>query len=122
MKIDDNDARPPFRQIADDLRKQIQSGKPGPGEKLPSIKQLAAEYAVAGQTIQSALRVLRDDGLVVGQHGRGMFVRDPGRPVAGTDSERLAAAEAELRELKERVAVAEADIAELRAQIAEPRR
>jgi GntR family transcriptional regulator len=115
VKIDHNDPRPPFRQIADDLRKQIESGKPGPGEKLDSIKQLADKYGVAGQTIQSAVRVLRNDGLVVSQHGRGLFVRDPGRPVAGTDSDRLAAAEAELRELRERIAAAEADIAELRA-------
>ena len=47
MKIDHNDPRPPFRQIADDLRKQIERGKPGRGEKLDSIKQLAAESGAA---------------------------------------------------------------------------
>lgn len=110
MKIDDNDPRPPFRQAADDLRKRIGKGQFGPGERLPSIRALAEEYGVAPQTMQNALKELRKDGLVVAQQGRAFFVRDPSRPAAGTDSERLAAAENELRELRERVTALEADL------------
>jgi DNA-binding transcriptional regulator YhcF (GntR family) len=119
VKIDDNDPRPPFRQAADDLRKRIGKGQFGPGERLPSIRALAEEYGVAPQTMQNALKELRKDGLVVAQQGRAFFVRDPGRPqAAGTDAERLTAAENELRELRDRVTALEADNADLRALIA----
>jgi DNA-binding GntR family transcriptional regulator len=121
VKIDPNDPRPPFRQAADDLRARIGKGEFAPGQVLPSIRDLAAEYGVAAQTMQNALRVLRDDRVVVSQQGRGLFVRDPSRAAAGTagtDAERLAAVEAELRTLQDRVAAAEADNADLRALVA----
>ena len=119
MKIDPNDPRPPYRQAADDLRKRISKGEFGPGERLPSVRDLATEYGVAPQTMQNALKELRKDELVVAQQGRAFFVRDPTRPAGanGTDSERLAAAEIALRELQERVAAVEADNADLRALV-----
>ena len=119
MKIDPNDPRPPFRQAADDLRNRIGKGEFGPGERLPSIRDLAAEYGVAPQTMQNALKELRKDELVVAQQGRAFFVRDPTRPAGanGTDSERLAAAEIALRELQEQFAEIKEDNADLRALI-----
>lgn len=122
MKIDPNDPRPPFRQAADDLRKRISAGEFAPGQVLPSIKALAAEYGVAPQTMQNTVRLLRDDKLVVSQQGRGLFVRDPSRAgtgTAGTDAGRLAAVEAELHALRERVAAVEAENADLRALVAD---
>lgn len=118
MKIDQNDPRPPFRQAAEDLRKRISKGEFGPGERLPSIRELAADYGIAPQTMQNALRELRQDKLVVAQQGRAFFVRDPESDVIpGTDSERLAAIESELRELRGRIASFEEDNADLRAVI-----
>ena len=118
MKIDPNDPRPPYRQAADDLRKRISKGEFGKGEKLPSIRDLATEYGVAPQTMQNALRELRNAQLVVAQQGRAFFVRDPDRPVGvGEDSERLATAENELRDLQERISGVERDNADLRALI-----
>lgn len=118
MKIDPNDPRPPYRQAADDLRKRISTGEFSKGERLPSIRDLATEYGIAAQTMQNALRELRNAKLVVAQQGRAFFVRDPDRPeaVAG-DSERLAAAENELRDLQERISGVERDNADLRALI-----
>lgn len=69
---------------------------------LPSIRNLATEYGVAAQTMQNALRELRNDKIVVAQQGRAFFVRNPDRPETGVgeaDAERLAAAEAGLRDL-----------------------
>ena len=101
MKIDPNDPRSPYRQAADDLRKRISKGEFSPGH-LPSIRNLATEYGVAAQTMQNALRELRNDKIVVTQQGRAFFVRNPDRPETGVgeaDAERLAAAEAGLRDL-----------------------
>ena len=55
MKIDPNDPRPPFRQVADDLTKRIGKGEFRPGDRLNSIKKLASEYGVSPQTMQNAL-------------------------------------------------------------------
>jgi DNA-binding transcriptional regulator YhcF (GntR family) len=120
VKIDPNDPRPPFRQAADDLRKRISAGEFAPGERLPSIRRLADEYEISPQTVQNALRELRQANLVVAQQGRAFYVRDPSRPQAtGTDADRLAEAETEIRDLKDRVTALEADNAGLRALITE---
>lgn len=118
MKIDPNDSRPPYRQAADDLRRRISAGEFPPGNKLPSIRQLSDEYQISPQTVQNALRELRQANLVVAQQGRAFYVRDPSRPAAArSDAERLAAAEAELRSLQDRMTAVEADNADLRALI-----
>ena len=117
MKIDPNDPRAPYRQAADDLRKRISTGEFGKGEKLPSIRDLATEYGVAPQTMQNALRELREAKLVVAQQGRAFFVRDPDRTEAVGDSERLASVENQLRDLQERMSGVERDNGDLRALI-----
>ena len=64
------------RQIADDLTSRIRAGQYPPGEKLPSLRELAGTYAVSVSTIQRALELTRDRGLTVGLAGRGVFVAD----------------------------------------------
>jgi len=68
---------PPYQRTAADLRRQILSGQRRPGERLPSVRSLQEQYAIAGGTAQAALRVLRAEGLVDIVHGRGSFVADP---------------------------------------------
>ncbi|GIG85109.1 GntR family transcriptional regulator [Plantactinospora endophytica] len=69
------DRRPPSRRIADDLRTSIQSDELAPGAKLPSERELAAQYGTARNTAREAISILQGEGLVVAQHGRGVFVR-----------------------------------------------
>ena len=59
MALDANDTRPPFRQIAADLRQLIATGSLQPGGRLPSTRELMDRYEVASQTVQSAIRQLR---------------------------------------------------------------
>jgi GntR family transcriptional regulator len=75
MSLDPTDPRSPSRQIADDLRQQIASGALAPGAKLPSERELSARYRVAPQTVRQAVGLLKNQGLVLGQVGRGVFVR-----------------------------------------------
>ncbi len=73
--IDPMSDRPAYKQIADALRAQIESGSLPPGEKLPSESALTQQLKVSQGTIRQALAILRGDGLIVAEHGRGVFVR-----------------------------------------------
>ncbi|WP_256959365.1 GntR family transcriptional regulator [Streptomyces viridochromogenes] len=68
-------------EIADDLRRQITTGRIKPGERLPSEAGLADRYKVSTVTLRSALAVLQSEGLVEKIHGRGNFVRRPLRKI-----------------------------------------
>lgn len=68
--------RPGYLQIADDLRTQIRTGSLEPGAALPSTVQLCQRYDVSASVVKAAISVLRTEGLVVGQQGKGVFVRE----------------------------------------------
>lgn len=76
MSISAGSQRPAYVQVAADLREQIEAGKLQPGQRLPAGRELAEQYGVALMTVQNAIRVLRDQGLVTSQQGRGVFVRE----------------------------------------------
>jgi GntR family transcriptional regulator len=65
---------PPSRQIAAILREQIETGELQPDDKLLSYMDLAAEYGVSAETAAKAVRLLRDEGLVVIVPSYGAFV------------------------------------------------
>lgn len=65
-----------YLAIADSLRIEIETGRFGPGDKLPTARELMAQHGVATHTVTSALKVLQDEGLTYSVHGRGTFVRD----------------------------------------------
>ncbi len=66
---------PPFRQIADQLRRAIQRGDLEPGGRVPSEAELIEHYGVARMTVRQAVAELKAEGLVIAEHGRGVFVR-----------------------------------------------
>jgi DNA-binding transcriptional regulator YhcF (GntR family) len=81
--LDPDDPRPASQQIANHLRAAILTGRFAPGERLPSQNELAERYDVARETVKSALRILREERLVVTRQGSGAFVRAQGeRPVS----------------------------------------
>lgn len=66
---------PPYRRIAEELRAQINSGALPPGEKLRSENELKDEYGTTRVTVRKALALLKADGLITSEQGRGIFVR-----------------------------------------------
>lgn len=72
-----SDTRPPYRRVADVLRQEIKAGRLKPGEQLPSHRELEARFEIANMTARSALRVLREEGLIHTVQGRGSYVLDP---------------------------------------------
>jgi DNA-binding transcriptional regulator YhcF (GntR family) len=76
MSLDPDDPRPPYQQVANALRASILTRKLAPGDKLPSGTELAQRYGVARMTVQQAIRLLREEGLIVSRQGSGVFVRE----------------------------------------------
>mgnify|MGYP004671223987 CR=1 FL=1 len=69
----DND-RPIYIQLVDNLKKYIISGKVLPGDKLPSVRDLALMIKVNPNTIQSALSELEEIGLIYTERTNGKYV------------------------------------------------
>ncbi|MSU89502.1 FCD domain-containing protein [Rhodobacteraceae bacterium 2CG4] len=64
------------------LRRQIDSGRYRPGDRLPSEARLTAEFNVSRTVVREAIATLRADRLVEPRQGAGVFVLPPPEPVA----------------------------------------
>lgn len=65
------------RQVVDELRRRVQAGSLGPGERLPPVRGLAALLEVTPETVAGAYKRLVDEGYLRGEIGRGTFVAAP---------------------------------------------
>lgn len=71
---------PQYKIIADQVATAIRSGSLRPGTQLPTVRALMREHGIALATAARVYRVLESMGLVVGEMGRGTFVRDTSLP------------------------------------------
>lgn len=74
VHLDYRDARPIYAQIIDGIREQITAGVLQPGEKLPSVRELAAALAINPNTIQRSYHALELEGWIATVPGKGCFV------------------------------------------------
>ena len=74
IHLDYRDASPIYAQIIQRLKEQISAGALEPGERLPSVRELAAELAINPNTIQRSYRQLEMEGWIVTVPGKGCFV------------------------------------------------
>lgn len=70
---------PKHQQLAAILRDRIESGEIAPHYPIPSKRQLVQEFGVAGNTIDKAVRTLKDACMVRTVIGMGIYVTDPGQ-------------------------------------------
>lgn len=80
---------PPYRLIADELRRRILSGELAPGDKVPGENALVTQYSVAAETARKALGVLAAEGLTEARRGSATRVR-AFRPILRRATTRLA--------------------------------
>lgn len=80
---------PPFRLIAARLHQEITGGSIAPGSLLPSARALQKRFGVASGTVQSAMRVLKDEGLVHTVQGRGTYARREKAPAPAAAADPL---------------------------------
>ncbi len=74
VKVDRSESLALHDQVAAEIRRAIADGEAGPGERLPLARDMAAVLGVNKNTVLRALRILRDEGLLDFQRGRGITV------------------------------------------------
>ncbi|MEG0274008.1 MAG: GntR family transcriptional regulator [Longicatena sp.] len=82
MTTDFSNERPIYLQILDLIKLDIISGKYHEGEKLPSVRELAASYRVNPNTMQRAFSELESAGLVFTERTNGRFVTEDKHVIA----------------------------------------
>ena len=74
IRIDNASNRPVYRQIIDQIKRDIALGRLIKDEKLPTVRQLAAQLAINPNTIAKAYRQLEGEGIIVTRPGAGAFI------------------------------------------------
>jgi DNA-binding transcriptional regulator YhcF (GntR family) len=82
IRVDPARATPPSRQLVEAVLDRVAGGAWGAGERLPSVRGLAAEALVNPNTVGKAYRELEVLGVVEGRNGAGVFVTPQGPAIA----------------------------------------
>ena len=72
--VDENDRRPIYQQVVDEIKALIAGGELREGAALPPVRQVAADLGVNLNTIATAYRELQREGLINVRHGAGAVV------------------------------------------------
>ena len=81
LHISPKDGVPIYRQIVNQVKYLVGSGRLVPGEELPPIRVLAEQLVVNPNTVARAYAELEHAGIVTKRHGSGTYVSDNGSPL-----------------------------------------
>lgn len=87
--IDQRSSVPIYRQLVDGIREATARGILPVGEKLPSVRELAARIAINPNTIGKAYQELEREGVIESLRGRGTFVAARKIEVSGEEKQRV---------------------------------
>jgi DNA-binding transcriptional regulator YhcF (GntR family) len=76
------DGIPIYTQISGELKSRVISGQIKPGDKLPSVREIAEEFSVNPNTVQRVFMELEKDGFTYSERGVGTFLKEDGNMVA----------------------------------------
>lgn len=79
-KVYDRSRVPLYIQVASVMRRRIETKEWLPGQKISTLVELEREFEVARVTIRQAIDILREEGMLHSQQGRGTFVAE--KPVS----------------------------------------
>ncbi len=77
--LNPNSGIPIYRQILEQVRRQIASGQLKPGDEMPSVREIAVSHAVNPMTISKAYSLLQAEGLLEHNRGKPMTVASRSR-------------------------------------------
>ena len=92
LAVDPAADTPPYEQVRAQVTAAVDAGALAPGDRLPTVRELAANLGLAPNTVARAYRELEAAGTVVGRGRRGTFVAD--QPQVGARGDAGAAAAA----------------------------
>lgn len=110
--ISKDDPRPESEQAADILRQEIQRGDIKPGAHVGSVRDLATRFKISGMTVQRALAILREDGLIL-TTSRGSYARDPEQGTEASEAD----ADVDLPEVLRQLEHLTSQVSELRGRL-----
>ncbi len=74
MDADFDRGRPIYRQIIEEIQRQIARGELSPGQQVPSQRELALKMRVNPNTIQRVYREMENMGIIETRRGQGTFI------------------------------------------------
>lgn len=94
LRIDPAAPEPLFEQIGLRVKEAVASGLMAPGDRLPSVRELARELAINPNTVARAYEALERDGVIVRRQGSGCFVTEQSSPLRDDEREKRLAEQA----------------------------
>jgi GntR family transcriptional regulator len=85
LPVDPSSGLPVYRQIIDQVRRMLVAGRLAPGDRLPSIRDLAAQLRINPLTVGRAYGDLEREGLIEMRRELGMYVRQQERLIRPID-------------------------------------
>ena len=89
FQIDLKTRVPIYKQVLDNFKRLVYSGKLTQGERIPSIRDLAKTLGVNPNTVQKAYRELEEKGLFYTIQGQGSFIAAPSEAIAMEEIKKL---------------------------------
>jgi GntR family transcriptional regulator len=74
FRLDGASGVPPYLQIVHQVRQSLLLGYLRPGDRLPTVKEVAVDLAINPNTVVKAYRQLEHEGLAGGRPGQGTFI------------------------------------------------
>ncbi|HVS18205.1 MAG TPA: GntR family transcriptional regulator [Planctomycetota bacterium] len=81
LRIDPAAPEPLFEQIGQRVKESVAAGLMAPGDRLPSVRELARELAINPNTVARAYEALERDGVIVRRQGSGCFITEQASPL-----------------------------------------
>ena len=88
LRVDPAAPEPLFGQIVRRVKEAVAAGELSPGDRLPSVRELARELAINPNTVARAYEALERDGVIVRRQGAGCFVTDRPSPLSAAERRR----------------------------------
>jgi molybdate-binding protein/DNA-binding transcriptional regulator YhcF (GntR family) len=74
-----------YKKIAESVKRQILAGTLKPGDRLPSVREMATQWQCTAGTVQHAYQELTKQGLIISRSGRGTQVADSTQPMISSE-------------------------------------
>ncbi len=84
-----NGNSPLFIQISEYIKIELITGQKKPGEKLPSVRDLAKTFQINPNTVQKAYQMLEDEGIIRSERGSGNYIIDDEQRIMSIKEEML---------------------------------